>query len=112
MFRENVVVRQKDMNIFTDNFLVSYNKRDQGIDKAKAYDSVKIVQGDRIATCETAFLLNREQKIVMRGKPKVVQGSDTVEGKIIIFFTAENKILFDEAVGEVDVGSKSTEKKK
>ncbi len=38
----------------------------------------------------------------MGGNPKVIQGNDVVEGKMIIFFTAENKILFDEAVGEVD----------
>ena len=37
----------------------------------------------------------------MTGHPKVVQGEDVVEGKIVIFFTRENKILFDEAVGEV-----------
>ncbi len=101
LFKDNVVVRQKDMNIFTDNFLVTYNSRDKGIEKAKAFDGVKIVQGDRVATCQKAFILNREQKIVMMGHPKVVQGEDIVEGKIVIFFTKENKLLFDEAVGEV-----------
>ena len=101
LFKDNVVVRQKDMNIFTDNFLVAYNGRDQAIEKAKAFDQVKIVQADRVATCQKAFILNKEQKIVMTGHPKVVQGEDVVEGKIVIFFTRENKILFDEAVGEV-----------
>ena len=101
LFKDNVVVRQKEMNIFTDNFLVTYNGRDKAIEKAKAFDVVKIVQGDRVATCQKAFILNKEQKIVMTGHPKVVQGEDVVEGKIVIFFTKENKILFDEAVGEV-----------
>ena len=102
LFMENVVVKQKDMNIFTDNFWITYNDQNQAIDKAKAFNTVKIIQGDRIATCENAFLLNREQKMVLRGHPKVTQGNDVVEGKIIIFFTAQNKILFDEAIGEVE----------
>jgi len=108
LFSGNVVVKQKKMNIFTDNFLITYNRENQSIDRAKAYDLVKIVEGDRVATCKTAYLLNREKKIVMRGSPKVVQGNDVVEGKIIIFYTAENKILFDEAVGEfsLDEGNK------
>ena len=97
------MVKQRDMNIFTDNFLVAFNSYNRSIDKAKAFDFVKIVQADRIATCKTAFLLNQEKKIVMRGQPKVRQGDDVVEAKIIIFFTAENKILFDEAIGEVDI---------
>ena len=103
LFRSNVVVKQRDMNIFTDNFLVTFNSYNRSMDKAKAFDFVKIVQGDRIATCKTAFLLNREKKVVMRGQPKVMRGKDVIEAKIIIFFTAENKILFDEAIGEVDM---------
>lgn len=101
LFKENVVVRQKDMNIFTDNFLVTFNSRDKSIEKAKAFDVVKIVQSERVATCQKAFILNKEQKIVMMGHPKVVQGEDVVEGKMVIFFMGENKILFDEAIGEV-----------
>ena len=31
----------------------------------------------------------------------MIQGNDTVTGKIVIFFMGENKILFDEAVGEI-----------
>ncbi|HBQ21261.1 MAG: LPS export ABC transporter periplasmic protein LptC [Deltaproteobacteria bacterium GWA2_38_16] len=101
LFKDNVVVIQKEMNLFTDNFLINYNSRNKAIDKAKAYNQVKIVQGTRIATCQKAFLLNREQKMVLTGNPKVIQGNDTVTGKIVIFFMGENKILFDEAVGEI-----------
>lgn len=101
LFESNVVVKQKDMNIYTDNFLIDYNGKNKAIDKAVAYDVVKIVQQDRVATCTKAFLLNRQQKIVLTGSPKVVQGNDTVVGKVVVFFTKEKKILFDDAVGEV-----------
>lgn len=103
LFQNNVVVKQKDMTIYADNFLVNFNNQNRGIDKAKAYPDVKIVQGDRVATCERAYLLNREQKIVLVGRPKVVQGNDVVEAKVVIFYTAQNKIVFDDAIGEVDV---------
>ncbi len=103
LFQNNVVVKQKDMTIYADNFLVNFNNQNRGIDKAKAYPDVKIVQGDRVATCERAYLLNREQKIVLVGRPKVTQGNDIVEAKVVIFYTAQNKIVFDDAIGEVDV---------
>lgn len=101
LFKENVLVKQKDMNIFSDRFFVTFNSRNKAMDEAKAFDNVKIVQGERVATCNEALLLNREGKIVLTGNPKVVQGQDTVEGKKVIFFTRENKILFDEAKGEM-----------
>ena len=101
LFKENVVVTQKDMNIFTDHFKIAFNRKNKGIDQATAFHLVKIVQGDRIATAQKAHFLNREQKIVLKGNPKVKQGADVVEAKVVVFFTAENKILFDEAVGEV-----------
>lgn len=103
LFQNNVIVKQKDMTIYADNFLVNYNSRNRAIDKAKAYPNVKIVQQDRVATCERAYLLNREQKIVLMGHPKVTQASDVVEAKVVIFYTAQNKIVFDDAIGEVDI---------
>lgn len=101
LFKKNVVVNQNDMNIFSDNFLVEFNRRNKGMDKAKAFDDVKVIQGERVATCKNAFLLNREQKIILTGDPKVVQGEDVVKGKVVIFLLKENKIIFDEALGEV-----------
>jgi len=103
LFQNNVIVKQKDMIIYADHFLVNYNGQNRGIDKAKAYANVKIVQGDRVATCDRAYLLNREQKIVLVGRPKVTQANDVVEAKVVIFYTAQNKIVFDDAIGEMDV---------
>lgn len=100
-FEDNVVVKQKDMNLFSDHFLVQYNGKNKAIDKAKASDGVRIVQGPRVATCQTAHLLNGAQKIVMTGNPEVIQGEDRVRGKIVVFYLKEQKILFDEAVGDV-----------
>ncbi len=100
-FEDNVVVKQKDMNLFSDHFLVQYNGKNKAIDKAKASDGVRIVQGPRVATCQTAHLLNGAQKIVMTGNPEVIQKEDSVRGKIVVFYLKEQKILFDEAVGDV-----------
>ncbi|MBI4041419.1 MAG: LPS export ABC transporter periplasmic protein LptC [Deltaproteobacteria bacterium] len=101
LFVDNVVVTQRDMNIFSDRFLMAYNKKNKSIDRAEASQNVKIVQEDRVASCQKALFLNRKQKIILTGNPRVVQGGDSVSAKVVIFFTAENKILFDEAVGEV-----------
>jgi len=93
LFTGNVVVRQKDMNLFTDNFRVTFNSKDQSIERAVGYDQVKIIQGDRTATCEKAYLLNRDKKIVLKGNPKVMQGNDVIEGEISVFFL-QQKIRF------------------
>jgi lipopolysaccharide export system protein LptA len=61
------------------------------IDKIIANGQVKIVQGEDVATGETATFYNAEQKIVLTGNPKVWQGKNLVKGEEITVWIKENR---------------------
>jgi lipopolysaccharide export system protein LptA len=63
------------------------------IDKIIATGKVKIVQGEDVATGETATFYNDEQKIVLVGDPKVWQGKNLVKGEEITVWIRENRSL-------------------
>ncbi len=54
---------------------------------------MRIVQGERVATGEKGVYLNREDRIILTGSPKVHQGKDIVTGDEIIVFLNENKSI-------------------
>jgi lipopolysaccharide export system protein LptA len=61
------------------------------IDKIIATGQVKIVQGEDVATGETATFYNDEQKIVLTGNPKVWQGKNLVKGEEVTVWIQENR---------------------
>jgi len=61
------------------------------IDKIIATGQVKIVQGEDVATGDTATFYNAEQKIVLTGSPKVWQGKNLVKGEEITVWIKENR---------------------
>lgn len=63
------------------------------IDKIIATGQVKIVQGEDVATGETATFYNDDQKIILSGNPKVWQGKNLVKGEEITVWIRENRSL-------------------
>ena len=63
------------------------------IDKIIATGQVKIVQGEDVATGETATFYNEDQKIILSGNPKVWQGKNLVKGEEITVWIRENRSL-------------------
>ena len=63
------------------------------IEKIIATGQVKIVQGEDVATGETATFYNEDQKIILIGDPKVWQGKNLVKGEEITVWIRENRSL-------------------
>lgn len=63
------------------------------IDKIIATGQVKIVQGEDVATGETATFYNDDQKIILSGNPKVWQGKNLLKGEEITVWIRENRSL-------------------
>ncbi|MCU0579727.1 MAG: lipopolysaccharide transport periplasmic protein LptA, partial [Desulfobacterota bacterium] len=63
------------------------------IDKIIATGQVKIVQGEDVATGDTATFYNEDQKIILSGNPKVWQGKNLVKGEEITVWIKENRSL-------------------
>lgn len=60
--------------------------KEQRIERIEAYRSVRIEQGERIATGQKAVFDKAGGQVVLTGSPRVRQGADFVEGDEIVFF--------------------------
>lgn len=92
IFKGNVIARQKDMVIYADSLEAVIVEDGKGIDRVTADGNVKIQQGLRIANCQKAIFYNRDQKMVLTGEPKVVEGDQMVSGEEIIFDIEKNRV--------------------
>jgi len=92
VFKGNVVARQKDIVIYADSLEAVTIEDGKGIDRVTAGGNVKIQQGLRIAHCQKAIFYNRDQKVVLTGDPKVMEGDNIVSGDEIIFDIEKNRV--------------------
>jgi outer membrane protein assembly factor BamD len=92
IFKGNVIARQKDIVIYADALEAVTFGDGKGVDRVTAVGNVKIQQGLRIANCQKAIFYNRDQKVVLTGDPKVVEGDNIVSGEEIIFDIEKNRI--------------------
>jgi outer membrane protein assembly factor BamD len=92
VFKGNVVARQKDIVIYADSMEAIVVEDGKGIDRATAGGNVKIQQGLRVANCQKAIFYNRDQKMVLTGEPRIVDGDNTVSGDEIIFDIEKNRV--------------------
>jgi outer membrane protein assembly factor BamD len=91
VFKGNVVARQKDIVIYADSVEALTIEGDKGIERVTAEGDVKIQQGPRVANCQKAVFYNLDQKIVLTGDPKVIEGDNAVSGDEIIFDIEQNR---------------------
>jgi outer membrane protein assembly factor BamD len=92
IFRGNVMARQKDIVIYSDSLEAFVFEDGKGIEKVVAGGNVKIQQGLRVANCQKAVFYNQDQKVILTGEPKVMEGDHLVSGEEIIFDIAKNRI--------------------
>jgi lipopolysaccharide export system protein LptA len=92
-FVGNVVARQGDLAIYANELVLHYPAESREIDRVEARGDVRIVQGNRVATGQSAAFFNRERKIVLSGSPRVYQGEDFVEGDEITVLLDEEKSI-------------------
>ena len=92
IFKGNVIARQKDIVIYADSLEAVIIEDGKGIDRVTAGGNVKIQQGLRVANCQKAIFYNRDQKVVLTGDPKVMEGDNTVSGEEIIFDIEKNRV--------------------
>lgn len=91
VFIGKVVAKQGDVTIFSDKLIVSYADKGGDVEKIEAFGNVRIVQLKRTGFSEQAIYENSTGRIVMTGSPRVVQGDDSISGKIITYFVDDEK---------------------
>lgn len=90
-FRGNVVARQKDMTITSNELVATYSEGGKELRDVVATGNVRITQQEKIAVADQAIFLNNERKVILTGNPKVWQGKDIVSGDKIIYYLDEDR---------------------
>lgn len=95
IFTGKVVARQGDVTIFTDKLIVNYAENGGEVDKVEAIGNVRIVQADRTGISSHALYESRDGRITLTGTPdpKVMQGGDSVTGRVITYYVDDDKSL-------------------
>jgi lipopolysaccharide export system protein LptA len=92
VFTGKVVAKQGDVTIFCDKMTVYYGNVQGDIDKIEADGNVRIVQENRTGMAAHAVYESKEGRITLTGgSPKVMQGTDTVSGKIITYLIDDDR---------------------
>ena len=109
-FTGNVDARKEDFIINCQKMVLYYNSRSSDrdpekaeteIDKIIATGKVKITRPDGgLATAEQAIYYQRDEKIVLTGKPIIKHGNDFVEGHRIILFLKEERSIVEGSEGK------------
>jgi len=91
VFTGKVVAKQGDITIFCDKMTIYYGNTQGDVDKIEADGNVRIVQENRTGLSSHAVYESKLGKITLTGgKPKVMQGKDSITGKIITYYMDED----------------------
>ena len=86
LFSGSVHLVREDFELFCDSLRVFYrsNNKGGGIDHALATGHVRIIQGDKEGSSDSAIIDNRKQLVTLRGHAVMVQEGGRVEGESIV----------------------------
>jgi lipopolysaccharide export system protein LptA len=107
IFENHVVVTQDDVTITSNRLKVTLlqgenqqpasvdSSPSQKIDYIEFEGDVKFTQLDRVATAQKAIFYQKDQKIMLHGRPVVTRGQDRIEGKLITIYTKEGRSVVE-----------------
>jgi len=90
-FSGKVVAKQGEIIIFSDKLVVSYAENNKEVEKVEAFGNVRIVQQNRTGFADRAVYDSNSGRIALTGNPRVVQGGDSISGKVITYFVDDDK---------------------
>ena len=95
VFKGNVVAKQKDMTINSDELQVHYDESGKDIEEVIAIGNVRIVQGDKTATAQRAVYYKIEEKVVLTGNARLNEASNFVEGESITVYVKTGRSIVE-----------------
>lgn len=104
-FFGDVDARQNTFNIQCQKMFIYYktlpdsNEQEKRglpeIDRIVATDGVIVRQQDGQAMAEKAIYYQKDEKVVLTGKPRLKQGDNFVDGSVIIFYLKEDRTVVE-----------------
>ncbi len=115
VFLGNVVAKQDDLVIRTDEMTVFYveeenpagGKKSSQVKKLICKGNVEISQGEWIGTGKRMDYYAQDRKVILSGDAKAWQGQNMVSGKTITYYLDEGRSIVE---GPID-GQQGTDKK-
>ncbi|MDQ6972789.1 MAG: LptA/OstA family protein [Mariprofundaceae bacterium] len=86
LFTGQVHLLREDFELFSDSLRVFYNKGEQGggIDHALATGHVRMIQGDKKGSADSAVIDNKHQLVTLKGNAVMEQAGGRVQGETIV----------------------------
>ena len=104
---EGVTIISGHVKVFIKDYILTANKiflftnKKKNVFKIEARGDVKLVGKNRFAISKIAIFYRNTGKVVMRGDPKIWEGSDELKGKEITLFLNSKKIIVKGAYGKL-----------
>ncbi len=94
-FSGKVIGKRGGMTIYADQLTLFFVELDgiRKIERLEAEGSVRVVDGERIATAQKLEYLQATEKMILSGDAEVHQGGNLVAGDEIVLFIRENRSL-------------------
>ncbi|QCQ23074.1 lipopolysaccharide transport periplasmic protein LptA [Desulfoglaeba alkanexedens] len=102
-FEGHVVVKQDDL-VITGKRLTVYakegadlaeNQMMEEVERIEVEGEVTITREDKVARAEKAVFFQKEQKIMLSGNPRLMQGKNTVQGRLITLYLEEERSVVE-----------------
>lgn len=98
LFSGNVKMKYGPSYVESPKAYFTYSQKTQNLQKILLNKNVKLFEENKKATCEELEIDLEEDKMTLRGQPKVVQGGDEIQGQEIVFFEGGKKMKINKAV--------------
>jgi outer membrane protein assembly factor BamD len=93
LFKGNVVAKQDDLYIYSDNMEAYMSADTNEIDRANAKGHVRIIKQNRTATSQEAYFDNVKGEILLKGDAVVTSDKDRVEGDEVTYYVNEDRAV-------------------
>jgi len=112
VFSGNVVVTQTDKILRANQLNVYYKQKEKDgktsdknmetgdLDRIEAKGNVRLTQGEKIVTGDSAVFYNDAQKLIMTGNPVMQEGNNIVRGDKITVLLNENRGIIESSKGK------------
>lgn len=94
-FEKNVIATTSDMTIYADRMLVYYKEDGGEVTKIEAVGSVKLHKETKVITAQKAVYIAAEEKVILTGEPRAVDGDNVVTGSKMTFFIKDDRSVVE-----------------
>ena len=108
---EGVTIISGHVKIFIRDYILTAQKillftnREKNVFKMVARGNVRLIGKNKFAISDLAIFYRNSGKVIMKGSPRIWEGSDEIKGKEIILFFNSKKIIVRGARGKLSPGT-------